>query len=175
MGHKLPDNLTLRDLQVFSKIEQEGKTLDQAAEELGVSRDTVKRTKKRGCYRDLILDAIAERQFTVDEYAKKLIALTEAEKVLNCGGHDQVVSDNPVRMKAIEKLGRIYGDDADKTVNLGLSAQSTSDEELLEEIDSALKEEKNESTCTTTDTRHARDTAQDSEVDENYVGSGTGE
>ena len=134
MPHKLPEGLTYRDLQVFAKVEQEGKTLDQAAEELGVSRDTIKRTKKRGSYRDLTLAAMEELGYTVEDYTKKLIGLTDAKKMLNFGGHNEIVDDNVTQLKAIEKIGKVYGDNADVGVNVRHDMGMASDEELMEAL-----------------------------------------
>jgi hypothetical protein len=139
MGKKLPEGLTFRDLQVFSKCEQQNKTLDEAAAEMGVSRDTIKRTKKRGSYRDLTLSAMEELGYTVDEYVKKLVGLTNAKKLLNCGGHDMEVEDNVVQLKAIEKIGKVYGDNAPTNIDITGSLAGSSDENILEEIESALE------------------------------------
>jgi hypothetical protein len=138
MPAKRPAGLTLRDLQVFTEHEVNEKTLDETAEALNVSRDTVKRTKKRGAYRDLVLSALEEKGFTVNEYVKKLIELTEAEKVINCGGHNMPVDDNTTRMKAIEKIGKVFGDDATPGLDVKHSLQSLSDEELRENLGDML-------------------------------------
>ena len=135
---RIPKHLTMRDLTVFSKIEMEGKTLDQTAEEMNISRDTVKRTKKRGSYRDLVLDALEEKKFGVPEYVDKLIKLTKAKKTLNCGGHDMEVEDNTTQMKAIEKIGKVYGDDSPTNIDITSSLASSRDEDLIGEIEAAL-------------------------------------
>ena len=138
MGAKLPDGLTYKDLKVFTKVEVEGKTLDQAAEELGCSRDTLKRTKKRGSYRDLTLQAMDEQGYGVDEYVAKLVELTKAQKLLNCGGHDVTVEDNVTQLKAIEKIGKVYGDNAPTNIDISGSLASTRDADLYDEIEEAL-------------------------------------
>ena len=45
------NELTVRDEMVFRHHEVEGKTIDQTANIIGVSRDTVKHTKKKPAYR----------------------------------------------------------------------------------------------------------------------------
>ena len=139
MPAKLPtDVLTYRDLQIFTKHETEGKTLDKTAEEMGVSRDTVKRTKKKAAYRDLVLDAMEKQGFQVENYVEKLVGLTSAEKEINIGGDLHYVPDNTTQMKAIEKIGKVYGDAAPVDIDLSSSLARSSDEELFEEFEDAL-------------------------------------
>ena len=141
MGGKLPSNvLTYRDLQVFNKIENEGKTLDKTAEELGVSRDTIKRTKKKDCYRNLVLDALEKKGFTVETYVTKLVGLTDAEKEINIGGDIHFVPDQTTRMKAIDKVGKVYGDNCPTENIITSNFASSSDEELFEELEGRCKD-----------------------------------
>ena len=140
MAAKLPKELTLRDLTVFVKHETEGKTLDQTAAEMGVSRDTIKSTKKRGSYRDLVLSAMEEKKFGVEDYVTKLIKLTDAEKTINCGGHNMEVPDQTTRMKAVEKIGKIYGDDAPTNIDISGSLAGSRDEDLAEQLEAAIEE-----------------------------------
>ena len=137
---QLPKSLTMRDISVFVEHEVNGKTLDETAETLGCSRDTVKRTKKRGSYRDLVIDALEEKKFTVGDYVEKLIDLTDSKKTLNCGGHNIEVPDNTTQMKAVEKIGKVYGDDAPTNIDISGSLASSRDEELTEQLETALSE-----------------------------------
>jgi len=135
MPKKLPsDVLTYRDLQIFNLHEQKGKTLDETAEELGISRDTVKRTKRKLAYRDLVLTAMEEQGFQVEDYVKKLILLTQAEKEINVGGDIRMVNDNTTQMKAVEKIGKIYGDNAPLDLEISGNLTKASDGELFEEL-----------------------------------------
>lgn len=128
------DVLTYRDLQIFHLHEEKGKTLDETAEELGISRDTVKRTKRKIAYRDLVLTAMEEQGFGVDDYVKKLIGLTDAQKEINVGGDIRMVDDNVTQMKAVEKIGKIYGDSAPENLEISGNLTKASDGELFEEL-----------------------------------------
>ena len=135
MPKKLPsDVLTYRDLQIFNLHEQKGKTLDETAEELGISRDTVKRTKRKLAYRDLVLTAMEEQGFQVEDNVKRLILLTQAEKEINVGGDIRMVNDNTTQMKAVEKIGKIYGDNAPLDLEISGNLTKASDGELFEEL-----------------------------------------
>ncbi|MCE5185037.1 MAG: hypothetical protein LLF76_02805 [Planctomycetaceae bacterium] len=135
MPAKLDGNVaTLRDLQIFKAHTLEGKTLDKTAKELGISRDTIKRTKRKPVYRDMVLAALEAKGFTVDDYVAKLIDLAHAKKSINIGGLAEEVDDNVTQMKAIEKIGNVYGDNAPREINIAGDLASASDAELLAEI-----------------------------------------
>jgi hypothetical protein len=134
MPAKTPETMTLRDLAIFKAHTLEGKTLAEAAKAVGTSKDTVKRTKKKKAYRELVISALEANNWDVDEYAKKLIKLVNAERELSVAGEIIKVQDNVTQIAAIKKLGQIYGDDAPKEVDLTHSLASASDAELLEDL-----------------------------------------
>jgi len=135
-----PNVLTARDLQVFEHHLLGNKTIAETAKAIGVSTDTVKRTKKKPAYRQMVLDAMEEAGFGVEQYVSKLIKLTDAKKTLNVGGHEIEVDDNPVQLGAIRKVGDIYGDDAPKELGLTHSTAGSSDDELIAELAESLQE-----------------------------------
>jgi len=138
---KDPNALTIDDVSVI-KLHEVGKlSLDETAEAMNVSRETVKRIKKKPAYRDFVLAALEAEEYNATKYARQLIALTEAKKETTCQGKpiDKVV-DNAARMKAIEKIGDILGVDAPKEYDLQHSLATKSDEELAEELGRAKQE-----------------------------------
>lgn len=137
MPAKLPKTVTIRDMGVLVHHEMNGCTLEETAKKLGVSRDTVKRTKRRAAYRDLVLAALEEKGFDVPKYVDKLIGLTDAERDINIGGQVHLVPDNVARMAAIKKIGDIYGDSAPKELSHTHSLTASSDDELGELLEEA--------------------------------------
>ena len=136
MPAKIEDKvLTYRDLQIFKKHETEGKTLDKTADEMGISRDTVKRTKKKAAYRDMVLAAMEAEGYGVEQYVQKLVKLTDAKKEISIGGDSIKVDDNTTQMKAIDKIGKVFGDNAPTEVDLTSSLASASDAELFAELE----------------------------------------
>jgi len=139
MPAKIDDNtLTLRDLEIFQAHTIERKTLDETAQQVEVSRDTVKRTKRKKSYRDLVVAALEVKGFTVEDYASGLINLTTAQKEINVDGVLETVDDNPTRLGALKKIGDVYGDNAPKQLDL-LPTGST-DEEINLELEQAMQE-----------------------------------
>ena len=133
--------LTMRDAEIFHKHEVEKKSMDQVAKETGVSRDTIKRTKKKLAYRELVLSGLEYHKFGVLEYTKKLVDLTNAKKVINCGqGVTETCEDNVVQLNAIKKIGDIFGDNAPKEIDIASGLAGSSDAELYEELEIACKE-----------------------------------
>ena len=139
MGAKLPDSLTYRDLQVFQKHQVENKTLEQTAQELGISRDTVKRTKLRSSYNELGQQALEYQALTIDKYIEKLIKKLDATKGVNYGGRKIEEDDNVAQMAALKEIGNIYGVHAPEQHNIQHTLAGTSDEDLDREFEAAAK------------------------------------
>ena len=134
---KKPDILTLDDVSVIKLHEVEKKSLNETAEIMNVSRETVKRIKKKPAYRDFVLDAIEKRGYSADTFAEQIIALTEANKQINVEGELEEVDDNPTRMKAVEKMGDILGVDAPKEYDVRHGLASATDEEIAADLEKA--------------------------------------
>ena len=128
------------DITVIQHHEVEKKSLDETAAIMNVSRETVKRIKRKPAYRDFVLEAIENKGYNADKFAEQLIALTEAKKKMNVEGELEDVDDNPTRMKAVEKMGDILGVDAPKEYDLQHSIAAKSDAELAEEFGRAKRE-----------------------------------
>ena len=122
--------LTLRDLEVM-KMDLEGQAGDEIAEELKVCRKTITNTKSKPAYRDLILSALEQEEFTVQKLAGKLVTLTEARKDMNVDGTIHTTDDNTTRLGAVRKLCDIFGVDAPKELDIKASTAQMTNDELL--------------------------------------------
>jgi len=141
MPAKWPESVTTKDLAVLKLHEVEGKTLQETADVMGVSRTTVKQIKKRPAYREMVLLALEQESKTPADYAKKLMALVEAKKTINVGGHPIETEDNVTQFNATKQWGNILGVDAPKELDVQHSLAGASDEELgkaLTEAESRL-------------------------------------
>jgi predicted DNA-binding protein (UPF0251 family) len=133
-----PNTLTLRDLEILQKHTIEGKTQRVTAMEMGISKDVIKRTKRKPAYNQLAQAALEEKGYTVDRLVSDLIAKTKAQKDINIGGSCIQVDDNVAQLKAIERIGDIYGVNAPKDISITGIAGS-SDAEIFEELEEALQ------------------------------------
>lgn len=131
--------LNLRDVAIFKAHTLEGLSLNETAQKVGCSRDTVKRTKKKEAYHRLAQEALERQQYGIDELVGDLIAKTKAKKELYIGSGVIEVDDNITQLKAIERIGDIYGVNAPTNLNVAAIAGS-SDEELAGEIEEACRE-----------------------------------
>lgn len=111
------------------------------AEKIGCSTKTVSRTKKKQAYRDLVINKLAEREYSPETYADNMIAHTKAKKTIvsKDAGVFQV-ADNTTRLTADIELGEIYGVKAPKQIDLKHSMAAMSDEELREEVQKSQEE-----------------------------------
>jgi hypothetical protein len=82
--------------------------------------------------------ALEEKGYTVDRLVSDLIAKTKAQKDINIGGSCIQVDDNVAQLKAIERIGDIYGVNAPKDISITGIAGS-SDAEIFEELEEALQ------------------------------------
>ena len=73
--------------------------------------------------------------YGVEQYVQKLVSLTDAKKEISIGGDSIKVDDNTTQMKAIDKIGKVFGDNAPTEVDLTSSLASASDAELFEELE----------------------------------------
>lgn len=131
-------SITNRDAMVFFHNAVQGKTLDQTAQELGISRDTVKRTKKKSSYRDLVIAYGGQIDLTMEAYVRKLKELMYANKTIKLDSGSITVPDNTTQLNATLKFGRILGDEAPKETSVQHTIAGASDEELHEAFESAL-------------------------------------
>jgi transcriptional regulator with XRE-family HTH domain len=129
--------LTLRDLEI-AKRELEGVPQEQIAEEVGVCRKTVHNTKAKPAYRDLMLSALENNKFGVNDLAKKLVELVDARKSLNVDGQIHIVEDNVTMLGAARKLCDILGVDAPKELDIKASTANMTNEELARGLSDEL-------------------------------------
>ena len=131
------------DIQVAEAVQYhavEGKTLAEAGELMGCSRDTVKRIKKREAYHDLATQALEDAGGDVEEVMKKLLAKTEATYYKHIGkdkeGNEKYekIDAHTTQLRAIERICDIYGVDPPKQLDVAGLIASSSVEELLAEI-----------------------------------------
>jgi len=128
-----PNTLTLQQLEILQKHTIEGKTQEQVAKELGISRDSVKRAKRKPAYHELAQAALEKKGYTVEALVVDLIAKTTAQKSENIGGSIIEIEDNVSQMKALDQIAKIYGVHAPQNVNL-TTTMTASDKELLDEL-----------------------------------------
>ena len=135
------NNLNLTELGIMHSQEVENKTYPETCEDLGVSRDKIKRTKKKQAYRDLVIAALDQKGATADKYAEKIIELMEAQKTIRLKGGTTVKSpDNIVQFNATSEFGDILGVKAPKEFDLKHSMAAMGDDELKEAINESVEE-----------------------------------
>lgn len=127
------NTLTLRDLEVLT-LDIEGKTGEEIAEKVGVSRKTVVNTKAKPAYRDLMIGALEVHKFGVNDIAKKLVSMTDAQKAINVDGTLEIVEDNTTQLGAVRKLCDIFGVDAPKELDIKATTAAMTNEELLSHL-----------------------------------------
>lgn len=133
-------NLKPRDFKIMEMTEIQGKSYDQVQKELGISRCTIARTKKKPEYRELVLAALEQRHTTAETFAELLIKKLNAQKTVFVRTDEEdnkteiTVDDNPTQMTALTKFGDILGVDAPKEFDLKHSMAAMSDEELQKAI-----------------------------------------
>ena len=132
-----PEALTLQQLEILQRHTVEGKSQEQVARELGISRDTVKRVKRKPAYHELAQAALETKGYTVDTLVEDLIAKTTATKSENIGGSVIEIEDNVSQMKALDQIAKIYGVHSPQSINLN-TTNAASELELLEELDEQL-------------------------------------
>jgi hypothetical protein len=132
---------TARDYDVMRSQELEHKTGDETAEELGISRRTVLRTKRKQSYRDVIIAELEQKRVIPATFAENMKLAYEATRIRrNAEGEREAVPDFPTRLKALEKHGDILGVDAPKEFDLKHSMATMGDDELKNEIDASIEE-----------------------------------
>lgn len=146
------ENKMKRTVQLFHKTVNEGKSVVQAAKEMGISKVSAHKYKKTEEYRQMALASLdGQIQGGVQGAVSKLVEALDAERpeVLNTVTEKngkksirskiEMVADNQTRMKALEQIVRIYGLHAPikKDVTVGISISS--DEELFGQIESASR------------------------------------
>jgi hypothetical protein len=132
-------DLTLRDLEIFHHHEIMGKTLNETADIVGVSRETIKRTKHKQAYNELAIQALQNKAIGVEKYAEKVAEQLEAKKSINIAGKEVELADNNARIQAIKEVGSVYGLYAPKAISLH-SIASIPDEDLALEVEQAAQD-----------------------------------
>jgi hypothetical protein len=133
-------SLNSRDLEIVHSQLIEGDSNVVTAEKVGCSERTVRRTKQKQAYRDLVIAQLAEIEYDAATYAKNMVAHTKAEKKIRFNGEDEKVPDTKHRLIADMKLGDVFGVEAPKEFDLKHSMAAMSDDELLQEIDKSTEE-----------------------------------
>jgi predicted DNA-binding protein (UPF0251 family) len=135
-----PSDCTIQDAEAVQYHAVEGKSLAETGKLMGVSRDTVKRIKKREAYHDLAVQALEKAGGDVKKTMEKLVAKTEAKYTIKTGTdkdgnntYEEVDAHTP-QLRAIERICDIYGVDAPKHLDVAGLIASASVEELLAEI-----------------------------------------
>ena len=136
-----PNRLNLTDLHIMHSQEIKNDTYDVTCEKLNISRDRIKRTKKKQAYRDVAIAAAEEMGFTAKKYIEKLISLMEAKKKIRLkGGKTFEAPDNIVQFNATSEFGDILGVKAPKEFDLKHSMAAMGDDELNEAIKESVED-----------------------------------
>ena len=133
------ENLNLRDLQVFHHTMVENQSNVATAKLMGVSHDTIGRTKKKAAYHQLITDAMEAEGEGPVQFARRLIKGLDAKKSINVAGKVKVVTDNMTRTTNLEIWADVAGAKAPKELNLTHGIKAETDDELLAELEDSMK------------------------------------
>ena len=133
MPTKITQTPTLRDAEVVLHHGLENRTLEETGKIMNLSKSTIKRTKRRAAYNELAIQAGEDLDHDIKELMKKLWDKTEAKYKLK-GAEAEEVDAHSIQMRALERLGDVYGIDAPKEVDIAGLIASSSIEELLAEI-----------------------------------------
>ncbi len=108
------------------------------AKETNLTRKSVKAILDKPSVRQMMMDSLAEHQFTLSMLAKKNIDMLSAKKFPK--GKDEPVDDNVAQATALKEMNSIYGVYAPKQLDIRASATEASLEELTDQADAALEE-----------------------------------
>ncbi len=117
-----------------------GMTTTQIAKETNLTRKTVAVILDKPSVRQMMMDALAEHQFTLNMLAKKNIDMLSVKKWLFTQGKYKEVDDNVAQATAMKEMNSIYGVYAPKQLDIRASATEASLEDLTDQADAALKE-----------------------------------
>ncbi len=131
------DPVRARDANV-ALLRMSGLNNVQIAEETNVTRKTVKAILDKPSIRQMMMDALAEHEFSLSKLAKKNIDMLSAKKYTK--GIKGKVDDNVAQATAMKELNSIYGVHAPKQLDVRASAAEASIEELTDQADAALEE-----------------------------------
>jgi len=126
MPAKRGNEPTIRDAEVVYHHGLGNHTIEEAGKLMNLSPSTIKRTKRRAAYNELAIKAGEDLGHDINELMEKLWDKTEA-KYKKTDAHN-------IQMRALERLGDVYGIDAPKEVDVAALIASSSIEELLAEI-----------------------------------------
>jgi len=126
--------LNYRDSQILH-LKLSGHTDKVVAERIGCCTRTVEKAKQKQEYRDVVIAAAEQEQYTAKTYAQNMVAHTKAIK-RTVSKKEGVFEDpdNLIRFNADKELGDVFGVKAPKKVDLKHTMAAMSDDELLEEI-----------------------------------------
>lgn len=133
------ENLNLRDLQVFHHTMVENRSNIETADIMGLSHDTVSRTKKKAAYHQLITDAMEAEGEGPAQFANRLIRGLDAKKSINVAGKVEEVPDNMTRTTNLEIWADVAGAKAPKELNLTHGIKAETDDELQAELEDSMK------------------------------------
>ncbi len=121
-------------------MKMHGLTNVQIGEEVNLTRKTVGKVLDKPAIRQMMMDALAEHEFTLSMLAKKNIDMLGAKKKIPVSGTLTEVEDNQAQTTAMKELNSIYGVHAPKQLDVRASAAEASLEELTDQADDALEE-----------------------------------
>ena len=117
-----------------------GMGVGQIAGEVDLDRKTVTKILDKPAIRQMMMDALAEHEFTLSKLAKKNIDMLSAKKYQLAGKGLKHVDDNVAQATAMKELNSIYGVHAAKQLDVRASAAEASLEDLADQADAALEE-----------------------------------
>ncbi len=117
-----------------------GMGVGQIAGEVDLDRKTVTKILDKPAIRQMMMDALAEHEFTLSKLAKKNIDMLSAKKKVLVAGGLEEIDDNVAQVTAMKEMNSIYGVHAPKQLDVRASAAEASLEELTNQADAALEE-----------------------------------
>ena len=139
MKKKAKTEVREKDINI-AVLKMSGMSDVQIAEETNLTRKTVKVILDKPSIRQMMMDALAENQFTLSMLAKKNIDMLSAHRYVFKNGEYKKVDDNVAQATAMKEMNSIYGVYAPKQLDIRASATEASLEELTDQADAALKE-----------------------------------
>jgi predicted transcriptional regulator len=124
----------------IAMLKMRGMNNVQIAEEVSLSRKTVGKILDKPAIRQMMMDALAEHEFTLSKLAKKNVDMLSAKKEVQVGKKLIETDDNVAQVTAMKELNSIYGVHAPKQLDVRASAAEASLEDLTVQADAALEE-----------------------------------
>lgn len=146
--------------QVVQLHNIEKNTLQETADQIGVSRKTVVNIKKTDLYHELAQQALEANNGSIEEWCKALVEQRDATKMTP---QNVEVPDNNARLKAVDIALDVYGARAPQKIDHTHSLRQSSDEELEAQLEASLNDISGQ--CNTTGERDADDLAEDQDLE----------